>query len=61
MKVARLAKGWRLIDLAAEVGRSAPLISMIENGYVAKAATRQKIAQALGKPVRVLWPELSDE
>jgi transcriptional regulator with XRE-family HTH domain len=57
LRAARLEKGWRLVDLAEAIGRKAPLISMIENGYSAKPATRQAIANALGRPAKELWPD----
>lgn len=55
--VARKAKGWRLVDLAQQIGRSAPLISQIEHGYIPKPSTQVAIAVALDRQVEDLFPE----
>jgi transcriptional regulator with XRE-family HTH domain len=57
LTVARLARGWRLVDLAEAVGKSAPLICMMEGGYRGKLATREAIAEALGVPITSIWPD----
>jgi transcriptional regulator with XRE-family HTH domain len=50
-------KPWRLEELAAATGRASGMLSMIEHGYLPKAATRQKIADALLTTPQELWPD----
>lgn len=60
VKAARLAKGWRLVDLSQRCGASKPLISNIEHGYVPKPDRQKSIAAALGVTVESLWPVEAD-
>jgi transcriptional regulator with XRE-family HTH domain len=61
VRIARKARQWRLVDLAERVGRSVPLLSMIENnGYVPKRSTQLAIADALERPVEEFWPDEED-
>jgi transcriptional regulator with XRE-family HTH domain len=61
VRQARLEKGWRLVDLAEAIGRKAPLISMMEDGYRGRRETRERIAAVLGRPVRELWPDHDED
>lgn len=56
LRLAREAKGLRLEDLAALIGKSASMLSNTERGFIPKPSTRQKIAAALDTTVQALWP-----
>lgn len=60
LKEARLAKDWRLEDLAAVTGRSVPLLSMMEHGFDGKPSTRRVIAEALDRTVEELFPGVDE-
>lgn len=47
-------------DLANEVGIHETSLSRIVNGFHADDATRQRIADALGRKTGELWPENSE-
>lgn len=57
VRIARKARNWELKDLAARVGRSVSLLSMVEKGYVPKLGTRRNIARALELDVDVCFPD----
>lgn len=57
VRIARLAKDWRLEDLSAETGCSKPKLSNIEHGLVPQQATMETIADALGVTPAELWPD----
>lgn len=57
-KQARKALDLRLCDVAERAGCSIGLVSMVESGYIPPAATRGRIAKALGQGTEKLWPEV---
>lgn len=57
VRIARLAKGWRLEDLSAKTGCSKPKLSNIEHGLVPQPATMVTIATALECGPAELWPD----
>jgi transcriptional regulator with XRE-family HTH domain len=46
----------RQADVAERAGVSVSYISMIEAGLVPPPPVRQRIAEAVERPIRVLWP-----
>jgi transcriptional regulator with XRE-family HTH domain len=53
-----LRSGWRLEDLAEEVGADPKTVTRwITTGRLPRRASRQKLAEALAVPVAVLWPD----
>ena len=48
--------GMLLTELAAKLGRSAALVSMIEGGLVPQLKTMKAIAEALDTTPILLWP-----
>ena len=53
-----LRSGWRLEDLAEEVGADPKTVTRwITTGRLPRPASRQKLAEALAVPVAVLWPD----
>lgn len=60
LKLAIVASGSFQKDIAAELGLDPAQFSRIVNGLHCDGETRQRIANALGRRVSELWPELHD-
>ena len=60
VRKSRLAKGWTQRELTQKADVSTGTISKAENGHDISDLKKQKIADALGKPVDELFPPNSE-
>jgi len=56
LRLARLTRGWRQSDLAAQSGVSVDTISRVELGGLPTLTTAQTLARALGSKLDALFP-----
>jgi transcriptional regulator with XRE-family HTH domain len=62
LREARLGKGWTLLQLSQKSGVGWATIQAIEAGRTpGNLLTRHHLADALGVPVRTIWPDAMDE
>lgn len=61
LKLAVVASGRRQKDIAAQIGMDEAGFSRIVNGLHTSEATRERIAQALGRTPADLWPDANTE
>jgi len=61
LKIAIVMSGRHQKEIAAEVGIDQGALSRIVNGLHPSLSTRQSIAEALGRDVTELWPDLNAE
>lgn len=57
VRLRREELGMLLTELAANIGRSAAMLSSVEGGFVPKRPTQASIAAALDSTPEALWPE----
>jgi len=56
LRAARLERGLRLADVAADAHCAVALVSMVEKGYLAGTGVRQRMAAAVGGTLERFWP-----
>lgn len=55
IKAALRIKGITLVSLALELGLSRSMVTQVVHGYARSKRVEERIAKALGKPVKSIW------